>query len=258
MKKAFLIGGSIFGGLLAIALVIFIFFPGIPTYIDVKRHYPNVDSVIGEFEAVEVSSDLETFSVNGIKLKMPKGAEKSPTGSSVRLGKELSVLVTEDDSHKKALLLAEYAEDSDPWSDYLFEEEDYRHFFKSIDVEFPTDYNAKSDILWFIKGGFTAKDCLKLRGRDREVFKEFAETKESSLGFEDTYRINGDGFLGYVSCMNQRIDLETGGFKDVDSAHQWTYYIYPDGNATKYYFIMISGSDEELKPQIISSIKLDK
>ena len=55
--------------------------------------------------------------------------------------------------------------------------------------------------------------------------------------------------------MNQRFDLETVGYKDDDGAHHWSYYIYPDGNDTKYYFIMISGSDEDLKPQVISSIE---
>lgn len=266
MKKALIIGGSIVGGLLVLLLAAFIFFPGIPTYIDVKMHNPSVDEVIEDFEIVDVPDDFETYSAKGVSFKMPKGAEKSVTGSSVKLGKELSVLVMEEDSHEMAALLAGYAEDPDididydpdPWSSYLYEEDDYRHFFKSMDTEFPTDYNARSDVLWFTKGGFTAKDCLKLRGRDREIFKEFADNKEESVSFEKTYKTEGDGFSGYACCMNKKIDLETGDFKDVEGSHQWTCHIYPDGSTTKYYFIMISGTNEDIKPQVISSIKLEK
>jgi hypothetical protein len=43
MKKPLIIGGTILGFLLAAAMVIFIFFPGLPTYLKVKHKYDHID-----------------------------------------------------------------------------------------------------------------------------------------------------------------------------------------------------------------------
>ena len=265
MKKAIIAGGAV-GALLISALVIFIFFPGITTYIDVKINDPHINDTAEEYQRTDVPESFRTFSARGIKLKMPEGSEKSRTGSSVSKDDEITVLVIENDSYQNALNQQRLAEDpdldieisTDQWESFLYDEETYRHFFKSMEAEYPTEYDAKSDILWFIKDGFTAKDCLKLRGRDKKVFKEFADVKEESVAYEDVYRIKGDGFFGYVCRMKKSISTKSMDYEERDSQFQWTYTIFPDDSTTKYYFVMISGENDDIKPQVISSIELDK
>jgi hypothetical protein len=266
MKKSIITGGIAAGLLLIAALVIYIFFPGILTYIDVKVNDPHINDVAEEFQKVDVPGSFNSFSAKGIKLSMPVGAEKNRSGSSVSKGEEISVLVMENDSYKNFVHQQEMAEDpdldidvsTDPWENFLYDEETYRHFYKSMKAQYPTEYDARTDVLWFIKDGFTAKDCLKLRGMDRKVFKEFADVKEESVAYEDAYKIKGDGFFAYVCRMKKSIDAKSLDYEEKDSQFQWTYTLFPDDSTTKYYFIMISGENDEIKPQVISSIELDK
>ncbi len=48
MNKAVRIGAIVLGAILAAALVIFIFFPGLPTYAYVKFKYKNIDKTAGK------------------------------------------------------------------------------------------------------------------------------------------------------------------------------------------------------------------
>ncbi len=90
------------------------------------------------------------------------------------------------------------------------------------------------------------------------MFKEFADVKEESVAYEDVYRIKGDGFFGYVCRMKKSININSMDYEDKDSQFQWTYTIFPDDSTTKYYFLMISGENDSIKPRVISSVELDK
>ncbi len=249
MKKFFTVGGIAFGVLLIAALVILIFFPGLPTYFNVKKEFEHIDDTIPRFETVEVPVDYETYTVKGVSFKMPKGAETAGlTGSKYVYGGEVSVMVMESDTYADEQVMKEYDPEYDQWQYYDHEEKQFRHFFRTISEPYPDRAEASNDILWFIKGKLDSKMCLKLRGDDKDIFLELAEDKEEAYEAENTYRINGSGFSGYAS--------ESLGTIVADGL--WTVNIYPDGGGSKYYFMMITGDNEEMKMQAISSIELAK
>lgn len=266
MKKSIIAGGISVGLLLAAALIIFVFFPGLLTYIDVKVNDPHINDVAEEFQKVEVPENFTSFSTKGLRFRMPEGAVKNRSGSSIRKGEEISVLIMENDSYKNFVQQQEMAANpdidldisTDPWESFLYDEETYRHFYKSMKAQYPTEYDARSDILWFIKDGFIAKDCLKLRGIDRKVFKEFADIKEESVAYEDAYKLKGKGFFAYVCKIKKELSADSANAKEINEHFQWSCTLFPDNSTTDYYFIMISGENDNIKPQVISSIELDK
>lgn len=261
MKKALKITAVVLINIASVALAIFIFFPGLPTYFKVKRDFPSIDRRMEPLEDMPVPESFKGFEVNGIYLEVPDGAQLGERGNTVKYNDETLVLVTKQDSievDRTARELAETYEDmpysENPFENYLYEEEDYIHFFDSIDAEYPTIYNAKSSMLiWFMRDGFTSRDCLKLRGKDIDVFLEFAQEKEENLKIETTYKINGDGFTGMFSVFKPDGLSDIGG---PDMSYLSTFYIYPDDDYSEYYCIMIKSTDTELKKQIASTVRL--
>ncbi len=133
MKKALKIGGIILGIILVSALIIFIFFPGLFTYIKVKSKYNNIDRCITEFKKVEVPDDFKTYTVKGITLSVPDSYVLKDTGSSFKNSDEKSVLlIMESDSLETDELMKGYSEDYDTWEYYKYEEADYKHFLKQL------------------------------------------------------------------------------------------------------------------------------
>ena len=224
MKKIFTIGGAVLGTILAAALVIFIFFPGLPTYIIVKHKYDHIDELVPEFEKSAVE------------------------------GAEAGTYRSKDDSHI-GVMLSSYksyddilgsVEDYDPWNTYEYEEEDYRHFLKAIGVE-PPQYGFAYRILWYIRDHITAKDCIKLRGTDKKVFSELAAVKEESINTERLWKTEGNDFSAYIGQ-----ELYSS-FKD----GYWSITLYPNESDDEYYHVFIKCPDETTARQIISSIELE-
>jgi len=248
MKKALKISGIILGIILVSALIIFIFFPGLFTYIKVKVKYDNIDRNSLKFEKVEVPDDFKTYTVKGITLSVPDSYVLKDTGSSFKNSDEKSVLlIMESDSLETDQLMNEYSEDYDTWEYYKYEEADYKHFFETIGGTFPTPYDASSDILWFVRDKLKAKDCLKLRGRDMDVFLELADTKEESWKTEKTWELAGENGFMYISYLED---------SEIFKSDLWTVYIYDKNNLTKYHYLLFKEDDTEVIKQIISSIEL--
>lgn len=248
MKKTLKITGIIIGILLIAALVIFIFFPGLPTYFKVKTEYQHINDTISDFEKVTVPSYFDTYVIKGVKLKVPYDYSLTKTESGLRSSDEKATLyVIESSPTKYTDILDEYSdEEYDPWEYYEYEEDDYRSFFAAVDDTYPDDYHASSELLWYIKDRLTAETCLKLRGRDMDVFLEFAEIKDGAWEMENVWKISGSNFSGYAS------ENITGDY-DVPF---WTVNLYPEGSDNNYYFMIIRGADEGIIRQIISSIEL--
>lgn len=248
MKKALKIGGIILGIILAALLIIFIFFPGLFTYIKVKVKYDNIDRGFTEFKKVEVPDDFKTYTVKGITLSVPDSYVLKDTGSSFKNSDEKSVLlIMESDSLETDELMKGYSEDYDTWEYYKYEEEDYKHFFETIGGTFPTPYDASSDILWFVRDKLKAKDCLKLRGRDMDVFLELADSKEESWKTEKTWELDGENCFVYIGYIED---------SEIFNSDLWTAYIYDKNNLTKYHYLLFKEDDTEVIKQIISSIEL--
>lgn len=254
MNKALKIIAAVLGIILAAVLVIYIFFPGLPTYFKVKHDFEYIDTEIGSYKPVSVPDDFKEYSKGGLSIKVPDGFESKETEDMLSLkGETASVLVTVSDSKKSEKIMKDYAESQggvyDKWENYKYSEADYREFFKKMKAPFPSAEVASSDILWFNKGGFTAKDCLKLRGKNKDIFLEFAEIKDECWGMEDTWVIEKDGFTIYV-CGSKENDTVSYSYR--------TATVFPENCGSEYYFIMIRKTDDKTINQIISSIKLDK
>lgn len=250
MKKIFTIGGAVLGTILAAALVIFIFFPGLPTYIIVKHKYDHIDELVPEFERSDIPADYVSHTLKGITFRTPSDWE----GHSAVEGAEAGTYRSKDDSHI-GVMLSSYksyddilgsVEDYDPWNTYEYEEEDYRHFLKAIGVE-PPQYGFAYRILWYIRDHITAKDCIKLRGTDKKVFSELAAVKEESINTERLWKTEGNDFSAYIG--QELYSSFKGGY--------WSITLYPNESDDEYYHVFIKCPDETTARQIISSIELE-
>ncbi|MBP5579291.1 MAG: hypothetical protein J6X56_07445 [Ruminococcus sp.] len=250
MKKPLIIGGAVLGSLLAAALVIFIFFPGLPTYLKVKHKYDNIDSRVPEFPRVEIPADYVTHTIRGVTFSAPSDweAHSAISGfepSSYRAADEKSMIIAIrfDQSYYDIL----YSEDAeyDPWEGYDHSVEEYRHFFSKTGSDPPGKW-LNMLIIWLARDGFTAKDCLKLRGTDLDVFEELAEIKENSPNIENSWKTSGEGFKAYIGQV-------TGYGYD---GGIWTYTVIPN-DSEDLIVVTVKCADETTAKQIISSIELE-
>lgn len=261
MKKPLIIGGTILGFLITAALVIFIFFPGLPTYLKVKYKYDHIDETVAEFKKTDIPSDYLSHTLRGVKFSIPADWEgRSPIegteASSYASGEEYRIFVLDIDHKKyaelqdeyKDMLGDEYSEDDlyDPWNYYKYKEDDYRHFFKEISVDVP-QYGLDSTMVFYTRDRITAKKCLKLRGKDKDVFLDLAQSKEEAVGMEKMWKTKGIGFNAYIG---QEIYAGYDG-------NVWVVTIFPDDNANKVYTVDIKCPDETTAKQIISSVELE-
>ncbi len=257
MKKILAVGGAVLGVILAAALVVFIFFPGLPTYIKVKHTFENTDELLSTFDGAGAPSDYVSHAVRGVRFSAPAGWEAhsvvrgiEPGSYKSADGEMISVFsrnfIDDEEISRKAQELAGSEYDLDPWSGYEYNEEDYRHMFSSIGIELP-EHGLPSRMLWYIRDGFTAKDCLRLRGKDRRVFLEIADFKDEAMRSEDMWKIGGTGFSAYVGHITGS-GLGSG---------LWTVNIFPDSDENSYFLVMIKCSDETTVKRIVSSIELE-
>ena len=261
MKKALTIGGCTIGFLLISALVIFIFFPGLPTYIKVKHDYDHIDELVPEFEKTEVPSDFVSRSLKGVSFSIPSDWEGSSPiegreASTYKSGKEYGIFVLDTDYKELAKLQEEYkdmlsdqydeSDLYDPWEYYKYKEADYRHFYKTIGVDLP-QYGLSSTMVFYTRDCLTAKNCLKLRGKDKDVFLSLAEDKEKAVGIENMWKTKISGFNAYIG---QEIYAGYNG-------NLWVATIFPDDTPNKVYTVTLNCPDETMARQIISSVELE-
>ncbi|MCR5600433.1 MAG: hypothetical protein K6G33_06825 [Ruminococcus sp.] len=261
MKKTLTIGGTVLGFLLISALVISVFFPGLPTYLKVKHRYDHIDDLVPEFEKSEVPSDFASHSLKGVSFRIPADWEgsspiKGGEASSYKSGKEYRIFVLTADYKELAKLDEEYknmlsdqydkSDLYDPWEYYKFKEADYRHFYKTIGVDLP-QYGLSSTMVFYTRNCLTAKKCLKLRGKDKDVFLDLAQTKEEAVGIEKMWKTKISGFNTYIG---QEVSPGYNG-------NLWVATIFSDNTPDKVYTVTLNCPDETMAKQIISSVELE-
>ncbi|WP_295085488.1 hypothetical protein [Ruminococcus sp.] len=240
MKKVLTIGIAI----LVAVVIIFIFFPGLPTYFKVKHKYEYISKQISEFETVPAGADFKNFSINGLKLKAPADWSVTDNGMKSSSG-ETALIVTNKDNIEQDEFL-DSLKDYNPWDQYKFNEEDYQEFFRTIGSE-PAKYGFSSRILFYIRDNISAADCIRLHGKNKDIFLELAELKEKAVEAETMYKLNSSYFTGYIGRMN---------FSEYEDL--WDLFIFPKGDDTHTFMVKINYSDEITAKQIISSIELEK
>lgn len=261
MKKPIIIGGCVLGFLITAALIIFIFFPGLPTYLKVKHKYDHIDELVPEFKKTDVPSDYVSRTLDGVKFSIPsywvgESAIDGYEASSYISGEDSRIFVLDTDykmyaelqDEYKNILGDEYNEDDiyDPWKSFKYKEADYRHFYKEIGVDLP-QYGLAYTMVFNNRDSFTAKDSLKLRGKDKDVFLALAEDKENAVGMENMWKTKGNGFTAYIG---QEI------YSGYDG-NLWVVTIFPDNNKNAVYTVNLKCPDATEAKQIISSIELE-
>lgn len=248
MKKILIIGGSIAGGLLALLLAAFIIFPGLSTYVSIKKECEHIDEPMAEFEAVSPGADFKEYSIEGLKLKVP-GSWTEDTGFYDLKDEDANSTITILARNRKTdeETFSELLEDYDPWKEYKYEEDEYRHFFDSIGEKVP-QYGLADCMVFCIRDCVTAKDCLKLRDKDKDVFCDVAAIKEEAFESEDMWKMKGTDFTAYVghpkiSGISSRI---------------WNVNISVEERENDYINVLMVSDDEHTVKQVIGSIELDK
>lgn len=235
MKKAIKIGGVVMGIILIAALIIFIFFPGIFTYKKVKKEYPHIDRTIGTFSGFDVKlpKDFVAYTKDGVTVMGPKDARYSSDMIPFKSdGLIVMVTVMEDEPYGDAFF--------DEYSKYLMK--DYQHFFKKLDIEPPqTSYENVKTLR-----NLTSKDCLKLRGKDKKVFLEYAEYKEFGEKLESLSYYEKDGIKGFFSERSS----------EGSSKMKYRYALWLFHNE-KQYIVSAYSDDKETAMQILSTVSIN-
>ena len=238
------------GVLFAAGAAVFAFVPGLFTYLYVKFKYDNIDRCITEYERVSVPENYQEYSVRGLTFSVPASYTQSDSGSSFA-GKDgkTRVFITRHDALETAAILEKYGtgEPGDLYDTKRFSDAEYRHYFETVGAPAPSDADARTEELWYCKGTLQAADCLKLRGRDRDVFSEYALNKEESWNMENTWSLPMNGAIGYVSESTSELTSSVAGN---------TVCIYPDAKRSEKIMVVLRVQDPQTAKQIISSIRL--
>lgn len=242
MRLSLKAGAFIVAPILLVSLAIYIFIPGIFTYIKVKHDYENIDRTIPAFEKVSVPEDFEEYSFSDVVFSAPAGLVNTVKNGSGNVASYRNDDITITISDFSSLNLSDYY---DPWEASEYDKEDYRHFFDTVGHEFPSQ-NGRP-LIWFEKDALNAKMCLHLRSKDLKVFRELAKNKEEAWEMEDTWKLNGKGFTGYAGHLLDNSDVFAG---------MWSYTLIPDYNPYQDIYFMIQNTDDTTAKQIASSIRL--
>lgn len=248
MKKALKIALPILGALLAAFIVMIVFFPGLPEYISVRRNNEYINRTAPVLKS-SVPSDYVKYDLEYVKIYAPDGMTVDRHKLSAGDDDGISLLFIKNNAVENQKIIEEYGgETIDPWDGFEHSEADFRSYFKAVGAKYPDINYPETDVTWYVKDKLKASDCLKLRGTDMEIFKEFADAKEFSWELEDAWKISGDGFTGYVCRINNGVIVNEG---------TYTVTVFPDGGSgTQYYGVLKNASDETAK-SILGSVSLD-
>ncbi|MGN0579717.1 MAG: hypothetical protein ACI4JE_02505 [Ruminococcus sp.] len=228
--------------ILAVMLGIFIFVPGLPTYIRVKIQYPEIDLALKEYAEsdVEVPADFVRVKFGDIYVKGPSGAlNRDSAGSQIILKDDTKFLFKD----KGEIMVMAYKSEKgniNNLSDFYepeFSEAEERWFYSELDMEYPDTLSESIGTMYAIN----SKDCLKLRGTDSEIFLDLAKGKTAAAEIETPYIYKNGNISGYV-C-----DIHKGSYK-------YCRNVVFDWNSSEY-IISIYGNSLETVEQIIASIE---
>ena len=244
MKKTLTVLAAVLGTLLLLAGAVWIFFPGLPDYLSIRLKTPELDSDLPEFARTAVPESYVTYEIRGVRVSVPAAYTLLATGHGFRTADgKTSMLIAELDQQTAANYIPSY----DPWENYLYAEEDYRHYFASVGAPFPSDAEAQSTVLWYCRDVLRAKDVLHLRGRDKAVFRELYDVRRDSLSQEQTWKIRVPGATGFV-CRSNAADNPSGAY--------WSLTFFPEGGGSLYKFVYTREPDDETVRCIFSSAEL--
>ncbi len=105
-------------------------------------------------------------------------------------------------------------------------------------------FRKQTEVKEFLRNKLDLEMCMHLRGTDKKVYKEYAETKELLCKVEKLYRYERDGIEGYVCEITSD-----------DDKYFWTADFYTGENDEKENVILITADDFETVKQVFASIE---
>lgn len=237
MKKILKITAISLIALIAVSvLVIIVFFPGLPAYFKVKKEFPEIENKLAEFtefdsSTAEIPDNYVEVSHDGVTLMGPSHALNTTTTGMVPFKSDdnLVVMIIKSEGNT-----AGYGGEYDK-----YEKEDYEHFFESLDIDMPDSSYENRCFLYNLQ----AKDCLKLRGKDLDVFMELAESKQIASKVETAYLYEENGNKGFICDLS------------VNDNYIYCYNadFFTENNE---YIISVFGNNAETINNIIASIEI--
>ncbi len=240
IKKISIIFAVLIGICLIGLIIIFIFFPGLDVYLYAKKNCPYINEQIQEYEYydVEVPDSFVKVKAGDLYISGPAESIKYTTGSD-------SGIIFKN---SKENLMVMYSSAPNDNIDFTYDiatkynNDDHKHFFDSVGYDMPV---TNRDMKVFLRDGLDLKKSLKLRGKDKKIFKEMADSLKLVSEIETLYHFehnNAEGYICKVSSGKQRT--------------MWNADIYTGNNGETETIIAITHNDVETVKQIIASIEL--
>jgi hypothetical protein len=102
-------------------------------------------------------------------------------------------------------------------------------------------------MVFYTRDYVTAKECLKLRGKDKDVFLDLAEDKEEAVDMEKMWKLKNNEYTAYAVQVL---------YSDYNG-NTWDVNIFPNNNKNEVYTVTLKCPDETMAKQIISSAELE-
>lgn len=245
IKTTIIIIGGVLAFLLSAVVIIYVFFPGLPIYVLVRKECPQVNKPITDYpyKNVAVPDDFITISHHGITLRAPSSLYMKPAEIMAKL-----YIDSQDNQERKNMLWFTEMRDCSDFSleDREISEEQLEAFCASINYPVPkTEYD-----MFRIIHSLTMED-FNVRSRDgAAAFATFAVLKEMlSSPFLYSYYFETDTGIGFIHVLNEPSEDEP--------LYSWSVSLYAGENLGTESHVIISTENLEIMKQIVASIEAD-
>ena len=232
IRKPLLIVLAVLLVLVIAAGVIWLLYPQIPAYFRIKKENPVINDRMEDFPYTNetVPADFVSRMVEGITVKGPEDC----------LNPVESRIVPFKSDRLKVLIIGptDSASDFGIGEEDLFTAEEYQHFFDTIGVKKP---ETQIENIVFLRDTLNAKSCLRLRGKDMEIFEFLAENKNITANVETPYYYRGDNFSGIICKLNNK-------------KQTFNVMIEDAANGT-YYTVTVVADSTQLAAQVIAGLE---
>lgn len=242
MKKSVKIIGIILAVPVLAAIIIFIFFPGLAVYVEIKKDFEYTDMTAEKYpyQSVDIPSEWNSLRRGDTMVYAPSNLAASNARTDFYISPEKDVAVIFlDENDCSSFSLHEQGVDNDVSDKQL------NDFCAEIGFDAPDSEYDFYNILYSLN-----MDNFEIGNKENAVsFLIFATLKETLLPtFKRVYYYSTPGAVGFIEVLDEP-DEETDKYK-------WVLHLYDEETLTTCYNVMIMTSDLETMKQIVSSLTL--
>lgn len=253
MKKAFRITaislGSIVGVILLAALIIFLFFPGLPTYLYITNQYPDFSRLSESYPYSDtaVPDSFVEFSADEITARIP--AELYKKYPEETEGMKSNLYINDDESSSITFIYSgktEFGEFSLTDEESGITEEQIADLLQNMGKSYPESYYEFYHLIYSL-----TMDDFNIHSHKHAIgFLAIPMLKEMLIpNYDNIYEFSTENGVGFVHQNNPTEDLPR---------YNFVVSLFDAENPDVCYDIIISANDIEVAKQIIASIELNK